>query len=215
MGLAGNNPFACRAQRRPVRSSGSLPILAAIVVLVSAIPAAAHPESAAPSLRSDVLRAGHEPAVVPPHTQWQGFLEFRPGSNVTAAFYQICVVGQACFAPPAPATRMDGDDAVRFDFDTSEYLANGQPVDYQAGWRLGVTWLLEERLPNGTTQSVRFPIGPDVLSPQCQGDAALPCAEAHYLAFDIPAQQRDSPSVAPASLVFLLLVAAVVAGRRK
>jgi len=186
---------------------GALLALAAV-----AAPAGAYPESAAPSLRPDVLRAGHAPEVVAPHTQWQGFLELRPDSNVTAAFYQVCRVGQACFAPPAPATDV-GDRSFRFD--TSQYLANGRPVDYQPGWRLGVTWLLEERLPNGTTQTTRFPVGPDVLAPDCQGEAALACAEAHYLAFDLPADDRPSPSLPlPTVLLALALVAVACASRR-
>src|SRR5207249_4620623 len=105
----------------------------------------AHAESEAPALRPDVLAAGHEPAVVPPHTQWRGFLQLRPGSNVTVAYYQICRVGAACFAPPAPAAR--GGDTFRFD--TTDYTVNGRPVDYQPGWRLGVVWRLNETRPGG------------------------------------------------------------------
>jgi hypothetical protein len=185
---------------------GVLGVLAAL-----AMPASAHPESAAPSLRPDVVRAGHDPVVVQPHTQWQGFLELKPDSNVTAAYYQVCRVGQACFAPPTPAQKV----GTSFRFDTSEYLANGRPVDYEAGWRVGVTWILEERLPNGTLAAVRFPVGPDVTSPACQGEAALPCAEAHYLAFDIPAETRGSPAPAVVLLLATLAIVAVSAGRRQ
>lgn len=185
--------------------------LLALLVLAAA-PASAHPESAAPSLRPDVVRAGHEPEVVLPHTQWRGFLELEPGSNVTAAYYQVCRVGQACFAPPTPADRIAN---ATFGFDTADYLANGEPVDYEAGWRIGVTWVLEERLSNGTTRLVRFPVGPDVLSPECQGDAAAACAEAHYLAFDIPAEERESPAVAAFPIGALLAAFAFVAARRR
>ena len=169
-----------------------------------AMPASAHAEAEAPLLRDDVVAAGHEPAVVEPHTQWTGFLELSSSTNVTAAFYQVCRVGQSCFAPPTPAEKV----GPRFRFDTSEYLANGRPVDYEAGWRLGVTWLLEERLENGTTRSVRFPIGPDMLSAGCQGDAALACSEAHYLAFDVAEDERGAPAVG-AGLAFVALLAAV------
>jgi hypothetical protein len=184
-------------------------VAVATLTLLLAGTASAHPESAAPSLRTDVVRAGHEPEVVQPHTQWEGFLELTAGSNVTAAFYQVCRVGQACFAPPTPAHK----DGPSFRFDTSDYLANGRPVDYEPGWRIGVTWILEERLPNGTTASVRFPVGPDVNSPECQGEAALPCAEAHYLAFDIPAEERDSPGTT-STLLFAALAAIAVALHR-
>ena len=193
--------------------AGPLLAAAALAALLLATPALAHPESAAPSLRPDVVRAGHLPETVQPHTQWEGFLELEPGTNVTAAYYQVCRVGEACFAPPTEAMETDAYGEGRgFRFDTSTYLANGQPVDYEAGWRIGVTWVLEERLANGTTQMVRFPAGPDVLSPECQGEAALACAEAHYLAFDIPGGERGSPS---ASLLPVLaaLAFAAVAGR--
>lgn len=196
---------------RVASPSGRAVVALAVLALVAG-PAAAHPESAAPSLRGDVLRAGHLPEVVPPHSQWIGFLDLHPDSNVTAAYYQVCRVGQACFAPPAPAEAV-GDKSFRFD--TSEYLANGRPVDYEPGWRLGVTWLLEERLPNGTTQTVRFPVGPDVLAPECQGEAALPCAEAHYLAFDLPAADRSSPALpVPIALLAIAMTAFAAARRR-
>ncbi len=188
-------------------------VAALLALALIAAPAGAHPESAAPSLRPDVLRAGHLPEVVAPHTQWQGFLDLRPDTKVTAAYYQVCRVGQACFAPPAPAQSVGNGS---FRFDTSQYLANGRPVDYQPGWRLGVTWLLEETLPNGTTQAVRFPVGPDVLAPECQGDAALSCAEAHYLAFDLPAEERSSPDLPiPAGVLALALASCVAATRRR
>ncbi|HJQ93042.1 MAG TPA: hypothetical protein VJ874_02020 [Candidatus Thermoplasmatota archaeon] len=198
-------------------SIGLLLAVAALTALLLPAPAAGHPESAAPSLRPDVFRAGHEPEVVMPHTQWTGFLELEPGTNVTAAYYQVCRVGQACFAPPTPATRVlsAGEGGPGFRFDTATYLANGKPVDYEAGWRIGVTWLLEERLANGTTQMARFPAGPDVLSPECQGDAAMACAEAHYLAFDIPAEGRDSPPAPLLSLLAALGLAAFAARLRK
>ena len=210
----GGNPFGRAGATEAVRARDLawLLLAAATAAALSAPPSAAHPEAAAPTLRADVVRAGHEPEVVEPHTQWRGFLELQAGTNVTAAFYQVCRVGQACFAPPAPATDV-GDRSFRFD--TSQYLANGRPVDYQPGWRLGVTWLLEERLPNGTTQTTRFPVGPDVLAPDCQGEAALACAEAHYLAFDLPADDRPSPGLpVPTVLLALALVAVACASRR-
>jgi hypothetical protein len=193
----------------------TLGLVALAALLAAAAPAHAHPESEAPLLRDDVVRAGHEPETVLPHTQWVGFVELEAGTNVTAAYYQVCRVGQACFAPPTPATLVpaSGQGGPSFRFDTSTYLANGRPVDYQAGWRIGVTWLFEERLDNGTTQMVRFPEGPDVLAPECQGDAATACAEAHYLAFDIPAEGRESP-VPPVLPLLAALACAVLAARR-
>jgi hypothetical protein len=182
--------------------------VAAALCLVAG-PTQAHPESAAPSLRSDVVAAGHSPDVVPPHSQWMGFLDLAPGSNVTSAYYQVCRVGEACFAPPTLAIR-DGD---RFKFHSSDYLANGRAVDYQAGWHLGVTWVLEETAANGTSRSLRFPEGPDLASAECQGDAALACAEAHYFVFDVAAGPKAAPS--PPGLWLALALAALAAALRK
>ena len=221
----GGNPFGPAGAPEPVRARDLawLLLAAATAAALLAPTSTAHPESAAPTLRGDVVRAGHEPEVVEPHTQWRGFLELRADTNVTAAYYQVCRVGQACFAPPTAAEKVEGRPgssgagstaAVLFRFDTSTYLANGRPVDYEAGWRIGVTWLLEERLDNGTTQLVRFPLGPDVLSPECQGDAALACAEAHYLAFDIPAAGRDASSMAALPVLALALAALAARSRR-
>lgn len=197
-----------QARARPVVAIAALAALLAV-----AAPSGAHPESAAPSLRPDVVRAGHDPEVVEPHTQWQGFLELREDTNVTAAYYQVCRVGQACFAPPTPADRLHRDLAstVTFRFDTSTYLANGQPVDYEPGWRIGVKWILEERADDGSTRVAYFPDGPEVESPACQGDAAMACAEAHYLAFDIRDGDRGSPSPSPLSVLLAISVAAVAA----
>lgn len=173
-------------------------------VVVAAASVHAHPESAAPSLRPDVVAAWHEPAELEPHTQWQGFLALSPDSNVTAAAYQICRVGQTCFAPPTPAQRLPNGT---WRFDTVDYTVNGRPVDYEAGWRLGVKWWLTE----GGDRTVEFPAGPDLASDACGGDAALACAEAHYLAFDLPPASKGSPHVPVAALLAsLALVAATV-----
>lgn len=172
--------------------------------------ASAHPESAAPSLRPDVVAAWHEPAAVEPHTQWHGYLRLEPSTNVTAAAYQICRVGQTCFAPPAPAHRLENGT---WAFDTADYLANGRPVDYGAGWRLGVKWWLTEARPEGNA-TVEFPQGPDVTSDACSGDAALGCAESHYLAFEVAAAGKGAPAPA-AGWAALGLAALAAAARRR
>jgi hypothetical protein len=146
-----------------------------------------------------------------PHSQWQGFLQLRPDSNVTAARYQICRVGDTCFAPPTAATAAGNGT---FRFDTNGYLANGRPVDYQAGWRLGVKWLLDERLANGTMRTVDFPAGPDLTAPGCEGDAALACNEAHYLAFDMPAASKPAPSLLGSWVAIATLAVAALVRRK-
>lgn len=181
---------------------------ALLVLLALAAPlAAAWPESAAPSLRPDVAVAWHAPAEVQPHTQWQAFLQLAPASNVTAVQYQVCRVGEpACFAPPHPAARLANGT---WAFDTRDYKAGGQPVDYQPGWRLGVKWLLQE---GDGTAFVAFPPGTPLEDPSCRGDGAAACLESHYLTFQVAGSPASSP---PASVVALLLVLAAAAGVRR
>lgn len=175
-----------------------VPAALALLALVALLPpAAAHAESEAPELRDDVAATWHEPASPPPHTQWHAFLELRPDANVTAVHYQVCRVGQACFAPPTPAGRLANGT---FSLDTAGYLANGRPVDYQAGWRLGVKWFLDGQ---------EFPAGPDLSSPECAGDAAMACSERHYFVFTMGGDGRK-PAASPGLplVVGLLAVAA-------
>jgi hypothetical protein len=163
-------------------------------------------------MRPDVARVGHEPETPAPHTQWEGFLGLRPGSNVTAADYQVCRVGQACFAPP---TLAEGPVDGTFRFDTSGYRANGQAVDYQAGWRLGVKWFLYEMPDNGTSRTVEFPTGPDLSSPECAGDAAMACSEQHYFVFTMGAPTgKPSPGMG-LSVALLAVAAGALAFRRR
>ncbi|HEX2065991.1 MAG TPA: hypothetical protein VHI93_04180 [Candidatus Thermoplasmatota archaeon] len=183
----------------------------ALLALLAWLPdAAAYSEAEAASLRPDVVRAGHSPQVVAPHTQWQGFLVLRPGHAVVAAQYQVCRVGEACFAPPAPAVRQGNDT---FAFDTANYTVQGRPVDYQAGWRIGVQWILTERVGNATRQSA-FPAGPGD-DPACREERmALACQERHYLVFSMaPGVQPSPPPAAP--LAFLFLLAAAGGARRR
>lgn len=189
---------------------------AVLLLLVALVPlAAAHAESEAPSMRPDVARVWHEPETPAPHTQWDGFLQLRSGSNVTAANYQVCRVGQACFAPP---TLAEGPTNGTFRFDTSGYRANGQAIDYQAGWRLGVKWFLYEMSGNGTnmtSRTVEFPSGPDLSSPECAGDAAMACSEQHYFVFTMGAPAaKPSPGMGLAALCGLLAAAAFARQRR-
>lgn len=208
-----NNPFVAPGDPPSVTRLPPLLLVAAALLALAALPAAAYDESDAGLLRPDVLEAGHAPAVVQPHTQWQGHLTLRPGHRVVAAQYQICRVGEACFAPPAPATRVGNDT---FQFDTADYKAGGHPVDYQPGWRLGVQWLLTERADNGTLRQAAFPAGPDASDPACKGDArALACQERHYLAFDVaPAAANPAPLPGLVAPVAALLGVAWRVGRR-
>ncbi|MES2154337.1 MAG: hypothetical protein V4510_04305 [bacterium] len=184
-----------------------LVLIAAVVMLVVWAPAAAHDEAEAPTLRPDVLSAGHEPALVAPHTHWSGWLTMRPGSNVTAAAFQICRVGASCFAPPMPAVR-DGDT---FRFNTSSYLAGGHPVDFQPGWHLGVEWVLTEGA-GASARTALFPDGPAADDPACAGSAAFACQEQHYLAFRVVDESHGTPA---APLAVLIVALSLLSWRRR
>ncbi|MEA3189927.1 MAG: hypothetical protein QOD77_509 [Thermoplasmata archaeon] len=180
-----------------------------MLLLLLAVPSAsAWPESAAPGLRPDVVAAWHAPAEVQPHTQWQAFLQLAPGSNITAVQYQVCRVGEpACFAPPHPAARLANGT---WTFDTKDYRAAGQPIDYQPGWRLGVKWLLREA---DATELVAFPAGTPLADAACRGDGAVACLETHYLAFQVAGSPASSPAASAAALLLVLAAAGVRRGR--
>lgn len=182
-------------------------------LLLAAAPAAAVDESEAASLRDDVLWTWHEPEVPQPHAQWHGFIQLHPATDVVAVHYQVCRVGQACFAPPT-AAKAQGEQV--YAFDTSDYKANGQPVDYQAGWRLGVKWFLDEQRENGTVVTAEFPSGPDLSSPECAGDAAMACSERHYFVFTMGGPTgKPSPGMGLPALLVLLAVALALASRSR
>lgn len=164
----------------------------------------AYDEADAGLLLPQVANVWHAPNIVPPHTQWRGFLQVRPGNATTeivAASYQICQVGKECFAPPHAAQRLD---ATTFTFNTTSYLANGAPVDYQAGWRIGVKWVLTD----AANVSYELPRGLPQTDPACSTGSPA-CAESHYLAFDMPpAPPKATPGFALQPLIFVSLIAA-------
>lgn len=196
---------AMRRGRMTATSRAAL--LATALALVLAAPAAAYDETDAARARvaetgeSDVVAVWHEPAVVQPSTQWHGFIQFAPGANVTAVRYQICHVGYSCFAPPTPAQRVN---ATTWTFDTNHYLAAGsnRPVDWQAGWRVGMKFILDQSTPHGALETA-FP----------NGTANPDSLEFHYLAFNMPPAAKNSPAVAPALAIGILLLAAALRRR--
>lgn len=201
-----------------------------LAVLLLAPLAAAYPESQASAVRvaeggpDDVEAVWHEPAVVQPGTQWQGYIRFRPNHTIEQVKVQICDVGRVCFAPPIPIERLGGnssehsgmehdatmeatglEDGRTWTFNTTDYrdTLSGRPIEYRAGWRLGMQFILSERLANGTVVDTKFPNGsqnPDDL-------------EFHYFAFDMPkASGRDAPGPGLPGLAAMLALAAVAAG---
>lgn len=173
-----------------------------VVLLSSTAPVAAWNESAAPQLDSRVLAAWHDPQVAQADQPWHAFLQVDPAANVSEALFQVCRVGKACFAPPAPAQDMGN---ATFGFASSD-AGGGPAVDFQPGWRIGIKWYL--RNANGSLDSL--PPSPEG-QPVCADSAALECQEAHYLAFDLmPAKDA---SAAPGFLAAVGLLA--VAARRR
>lgn len=155
----------------------------------------------------DVERVWHEPETVQPGTQWEGFIRFRANHSIEKVKMQICDVGRVCFAPPIPIfplrTMPDGRTWM---FNTTDYrdTLSGRPIQYEAGWRLGVQFILTERLANGTVVDTRLPEGlenPDDL-------------EFHYFAFDMPkATERSAPSLASGIMAVVALLAAALRRR--
>jgi len=182
--------------------------LAALAGALALVPAAvAHAESEAAALRPDVVAAWHDPANATAGAPWTVWLRLAPGSNVTAAAFQVCRVGQACFNPPTPARSLGNGT---FTFSSSDVVAGGHAVQFGPGWRLGVRWLLTERGANGTTRLADFPDAPDGVGP-CVDVAALPCQEAHYVAFTLAPAPASAPAPAAACTATLLASAALAA----
>lgn len=173
-------------------------LVAALLLACMASAASAHPEEDAPDLHPDVVRAWHEPEVVEPGTQWSGFLQLRAGHDVGKVWYQVCDAGDGvCFAPLHAAQGLANDT---YRFDTVDYLANGRPVDWQPGWRVGVRWFLaatEAPDSNGTWVP---------MAPADPNEAVA--IEDLYLTFDIPgdgARRAPAPSIAWTSLALAAL----------
>ena len=178
-------------------------LLAALALLALALPAVAYSETAAPTLRPDVVRVWHDPEHVVSGEPWHGFLQLAPGTNVSAAYFQVCRVGQACFNPPTPA-RLLGNGTYTFNSDEI-----GEGVDLDSGWHVGVRWWLDER--NGTRlSSARFPV-----EVPCD-ESSLECSESHYFSFDVAEAPKRAflPGLGLTPIVLSLGAVALVAGTR-
>lgn len=178
-----------------------------LLSLLTVLPTAmAYPESDAALVRlketgkDDVLRVWHEPQIVEPGTQWRGYIQFAERHGIQSVRYQICRVGSSCFAPPTLADRLN---ETTWTFHTQDYrqAGNGQPVSWEAGWRLGMRFVINETTPEGAMET-SLPEGlerPDDL-------------EYHYLAFDMP---PAGGRAAPGSGLLLGLAALGLAGLRR
>lgn len=167
--------------------------------MMLAASAAAYPESQAPELHPAIAQAWHEPDVVRGGQQWMGYLRLHDGHNITAATYQVCNAGDGvCFAPPTAATFLD-DTTLRFD--TTDYLANGQPVHWKAGWTVGVKWCLQEADADHCTPVPPASTAPDIAD--------------HYLTFEIASDPKEAPAFGFAGLAALAVMLAATAVLRR
>lgn len=193
-----------------VRTVALLVVLWTAAVLVAA-PASAFEESEAPAVRieqfgrDDVVRVWHEPQPPQPGTQWRGWIEFAHNHGVNSVSFQICRVGIACFAPPQPMQR-EGLNV--WTFDTAQYIVPGAgvPVTWEAGWRIGVRFVINETLADESYLESYFPK---------PSDAGV--LEDDYFAFNMPAAEArdtDGPTSAPLLAVGLLLLVVFALRRR-
>lgn len=183
---------------------------AAIVVLLAvAVPAAAVPEGDAGRVwleqngRPGIVAAGHTPESVQAGTQWEGYLVLADNVTFESVRFQICRVGLTCFAPPTPAEQAD---ARTWRFNTTDYRASGSGalIDWGAGWHVGVRYVIEDRLANGTLRTTVFPESDDLTAAG---------AELHYLTLDIEGQVEKRAPTVPAAILVLGL--ACMAGLRR
>lgn len=189
-------------------------VLVAALLLLPA--ASAYPESAAPSLDERIVRVWHEPEVPAPGTQWQGFMELAPGHNVSQVKYQICRVGQNCFAPPTPAQDM-GDNVWRFDTNDYRDPIVGEPIHWGedvngdgSEWLVGVQYFLVD--PDHEAGKP-VPEGLEIPSEECDAVSWEECSATHYFVFAMPAE-TSSGEQAPALPVAFLLIALAFLARR-
>lgn len=198
-----------------MKATAALPPALLLAVLL-VLPATAYDESEAPAVDPRIERVWHEPAVPAPGQQWQGWIAFVPGHDVTEVLYQVCNVGVACIAPPTPAVRLND---TTWTYDTADYTdPQGNPVpwgddtlDGGRDWRVGTQFFLRTA-DNDTLQAV--PHGENLSSPACEG-RYRECSETHYFAWDMPAGPVGAGRDAPAPLLAPALLLVALALRRR
>ncbi len=196
-------------------------VLRAVLVALLLVPAAmAVPEADAPSIDSRIAEVWHTPDVPKPGSQWQGGIRLHEGHNVTQVLFQICRVGQACFAPPTAANTTDGDT---WTFDTNQYRepVQGRPVQWGINqpheganeWQVGVQYFFvtDESGPGGEP----IPHGDGDLPPDdcVTEECYVAWSATHYFVFTMPGVVPEEH--APAMPLVWLLVGLALAGRAR
>lgn len=194
---------------------------AALLALLLVPMAMAVPEADAPQIDSRIAEVWHTPDVPAPGTQWQGGIRLNEGHNVTEVRYQICRVGQSCFAPPTPASTVDG---LTWSFDTAEYrepVQNrtvewgiNQPHEGASDWDIGVQYffITDDSKAGGEP----IPHGDGDLPPDdCTSEECyLAWSASHYFVFTMPGTVAASDEGAPMPLAWLL-IGLIIAARKR
>lgn len=176
----------------------------ALLLLVPA--AAAHDPSDAAAVWTREIGDGTATITVAPEApqagdQFVAILELETNLDIVDVTYQMCDVGQTCFAIGYPVPQQaDGTYrlATADEWMHSEFMADGEQRTFSAGERIGWQYFIE--LANETV--LTFPHGEecDVFAPD---DEWLACQESHYFAVDI-AESKSTPAgllLAPAALL--------------
>ncbi len=184
------------------------------LLLAAPLTVQGYEESEAPQLDPRIAEVWHDPPIPAPGTQWNGYIRFVEGHNITAVSYQICDVGNACFAPPTPA-KQDSENMWSFYTDDYRDPTFDRPIlwgdaSYSGGepWRIGTQFYLTHGDGNLTV----VPDGVQLATEECKG-RYRECAETHYFAWDMPAgnvgsQDQGAPGIGLIALLALLGLAA-------
>lgn len=201
-----------RIKACPVNMGSVNRVLLALLLLIPA--AAAHDPSDAAAVWSAEIGDGTatisvSPAAPKAGEQFVALLELETDLDIASVTYQMCDVGQTCFAIGYPVPQQaDGSYllATADEWMHSEFMADGELRTFAAGERIGWQYFIELADDNGTV--LTFPHGEecDVFAPD---DEWLACQESHYFAVDI----EDSKST-PVGLL-LAPAALLIAGRRR
>ncbi len=186
-----------------------------LLLVILLVPTAAAVAEADAHLVDDRVEAvWHAPDEPQPGTQWTGGLRLAPDTNVTQVLYQICRVGEACFAPPTPANSADGRN---WTFDTNDYRDPVQgmliawginlPHQHDTTWEVGVQYFL--RTPNNTAGDP-VPRGIEELPPRDCVDACWDeWSATHYFVFTMPATSAGQETTPAPGIPILLVLLAV------
>ncbi len=193
----------------------------ALLIVLALLPlAGAVPESEASQVDPRLAAVWHNPDVPQPGQQWTGGVRLVDGHNVTQVLYQICRVGESCFAPPTPAIQQDVNS---WSFDTNDYRdpVQDQPVAWGINlahedgdtWAVGVQYFFQtaDNEPPGDA----VPAGIKELPPSdCTGECWIDWSASHYFVFTMPATTESTDRGAPGPGLLAIIGGLLVARAR-